>query len=311
MFLSPPTTVSPTTNHPAARSRNIYSTSSRTLPNRPADSARYSQSSTNAMASSNSHTHSPRVPTNRRPVQTSSASRPYTYATNATPSQIRSTNNTDSQSPTPTRQAYFFDVLRSDPSTSSLEHIASSNSIRNSHSSMKEEPNHLALGVNGGSRPAFRVAMASSGVSTESGRGDATAQHLATGPNSSFSTRNPNLSVVSPSHHNRYRHAADVPSMISFPLQGSPASVDRLAPGSRRVNSHGRGNTGDGPGGGGHPHGTERGKRHECHHCKKRFNRPSSLRIHVNTHTGAKRKSLCVLWFPSTSGTDITLSFLF
>jgi uncharacterized Zn-finger protein len=29
------------------------------------------------------------------------------------------------------------------------------------------------------------------------------------------------------------------------------------------------------------------GKRHVCLVCSKRFNRPSSLRIHVNTHTGA------------------------
>lgn len=32
-------------------------------------------------------------------------------------------------------------------------------------------------------------------------------------------------------------------------------------------------------------------RRHCCPHCNKRFNRPSSLAIHVNTHTGAKRKS--------------------
>lgn len=35
------------------------------------------------------------------------------------------------------------------------------------------------------------------------------------------------------------------------------------------------------------------GKRHTCPHCKKRFNRPSSLKIHLNTHTGAKRTYLC------------------
>ncbi|KAJ7747434.1 hypothetical protein DFH07DRAFT_747799 [Mycena maculata] len=31
----------------------------------------------------------------------------------------------------------------------------------------------------------------------------------------------------------------------------------------------------------------EEGKKHVCLTCSKRFNRPSSLRIHVNTHTGA------------------------
>ncbi|KAF7332916.1 C2h2 conidiation transcription factor [Mycena venus] len=33
--------------------------------------------------------------------------------------------------------------------------------------------------------------------------------------------------------------------------------------------------------------GAEEGKKHVCPTCAKRFNRPSSLRIHVNTHTGA------------------------
>ncbi|OSD01912.1 hypothetical protein PYCCODRAFT_456369 [Trametes coccinea BRFM310] len=33
-------------------------------------------------------------------------------------------------------------------------------------------------------------------------------------------------------------------------------------------------------------------RRHCCPHCNKRFNRPSSLAIHVNTHTGAKRTFL-------------------
>ncbi|KAJ7117162.1 hypothetical protein C8R44DRAFT_792048 [Mycena epipterygia] len=34
----------------------------------------------------------------------------------------------------------------------------------------------------------------------------------------------------------------------------------------------------------------EEGKKHVCPTCTKRFNRPSSLRIHVNTHTGATRE---------------------
>ncbi|KAJ7617756.1 hypothetical protein FB45DRAFT_840594 [Roridomyces roridus] len=32
---------------------------------------------------------------------------------------------------------------------------------------------------------------------------------------------------------------------------------------------------------------TYEGRKHPCPTCGKRFNRPSSLRIHVNTHTGA------------------------
>ena len=35
---------------------------------------------------------------------------------------------------------------------------------------------------------------------------------------------------------------------------------------------------------------SDSGRRHACPHCAKRFNRPSSLAIHVNTHTGDKRE---------------------
>ena len=31
-------------------------------------------------------------------------------------------------------------------------------------------------------------------------------------------------------------------------------------------------------------------RKHVCHHCGKRFNRPSSLTIHYHTHTGERRK---------------------
>lgn len=38
--------------------------------------------------------------------------------------------------------------------------------------------------------------------------------------------------------------------------------------------------------------GAPSGKKHVCPTCFKRFNRPSSLKIHVNTHTGATRESI-------------------
>ncbi|KAJ7603870.1 hypothetical protein DFH06DRAFT_1021825 [Mycena polygramma] len=43
----------------------------------------------------------------------------------------------------------------------------------------------------------------------------------------------------------------------------------------------------DGEGDAGEGEGEWDGKKHVCPNCAKRFNRPSSLRIHVNTHTGA------------------------
>lgn len=53
----------------------------------------------------------------------------------------------------------------------------------------------------------------------------------------------------------------------------------------------------DGEGGMNGQLGTGQGKKHICPSCLKRFNRPSSLRIHVNTHTGATREFL--LFLPS------------
>lgn len=32
-------------------------------------------------------------------------------------------------------------------------------------------------------------------------------------------------------------------------------------------------------------------RRHVCPNCSKRFNRPSSLKIHISTHTGERRES--------------------
>ena len=58
-------------------------------------------------------------------------------------------------------------------------------------------------------------------------------------------------------------------------------------------------------------------KKHCCPQCHKRFNRPSSLKIHVNTHTGVKRQYLrhpSTYTFMSTSRnflSDYSLLLLF
>ena len=59
---------------------------------------------------------------------------------------------------------------------------------------------------------------------------------------------------------------------------------------------------------------SDSGRRHACPHCAKRFNRPSSLAIHVNTHTGDKRRRfpgfppLLVLTNPAASPLSIQMS---
>ena len=64
------------------------------------------------------------------------------------------------------------------------------------------------------------------------------------------------------------------------------SSNEKRESGETGANHDGEGNSaGTKASGGGND-----GKRHTCPHCTKRFNRPSSLRIHLNTHTGAKRK---------------------
>lgn len=52
----------------------------------------------------------------------------------------------------------------------------------------------------------------------------------------------------------------------------------------------------DGEGGMNGQLGTGKGKKHICPSCLKRFYRPSSLMIHVNTHTGATREFLFVFF---------------
>lgn len=69
-----------------------------------------------------------------------------------------------------------------------------------------------------------------------------------------------------------------VPAMITFPVSRPPASKSsKQSPSDEASDEE-------------NPTGESGGKKHICPTCLKRFNRPSSLRIHVNTHTGATRK---------------------
>ncbi|KAH6899511.1 hypothetical protein BKA70DRAFT_1437320 [Coprinopsis sp. MPI-PUGE-AT-0042] len=66
-----------------------------------------------------------------------------------------------------------------------------------------------------------------------------------------------------------------IPSIIAFPTSGSGPNADHAIEDPSQLSD------------GENPNEPSSGKKHICPTCFKRFNRPSSLRIHVNTHTGA------------------------
>jgi Zinc finger, C2H2 type len=171
-------------------------------------------------------------------------------------------------------ETHSFDVLRSEPGTISLEHIASSKTLQN-RSSNASKPISLA-GVANGSAPAFRVALLpSSERTTEKSAAAATTdatsdRHL---PPSGIKTQ-------SSSSSSAYL-PTESSSIVSFSMSDgtnvSKLTVDDSGSYFQEAS------------GGGIFRVDGRGKKHQCPQCPKRFNRPSSLRIHVNTHTGARR----------------------
>lgn len=92
-------------------------------------------------------------------------------------------------------------------------------------------------------------------------------------------------------------HESDGPSTMTSPHDGYSAGIISFPAGPPASSQTGRGRSPDDPdiASDGDLSGSHNGKKHVCPTCSKRFNRPSSLRIHVNTHTGATRKprSLC------------------
>uniref|UniRef100_A0A0W0G978 C2H2-type domain-containing protein n=1 Tax=Moniliophthora roreri TaxID=221103 RepID=A0A0W0G978_MONRR len=132
-----------------------------------------------------------------------------------------------------------FDVWRSDPSLSTLQHIASSDTLPNRGSNMPS-PSRSTDTVNG-SAPVFRVNPAAAAASQ------------APPP-----THADNSTITRPRYSSTMR--------IS---ETNPSSASHFRSSSEEVSDEGD------------------DKKHICTTCHKRFNRPSSLRIHMNTHTGA------------------------
>jgi hypothetical protein len=159
---------------------------------------------------------------------------------------------------------YSYTVLRSDPTRKSLQHLTSSGTLpnRGANGSSTIAP----VGVASGSSPAFRVSVPSASLPSP----DVSPSHSSSLPNSGSGM----LTIDIKEERRAY------PAIISFPAAGS-GSVKADHPLREPSPNHSdeEGNEEE-----------NNGKKHVCSTCFKRFNRPSSLRIHVNTHTGATRE---------------------
>ncbi|KAG1733243.1 uncharacterized protein EDB91DRAFT_1348877 [Suillus paluster] len=179
----------------------------------------------------------------------------------------------------PTAASYSFNVLRADPVTSSLEHVASSTKLRSRGSSSSQ--GNPGAGIANGSTPAFRVSMTSFVPPRQSQQ-----RHKHRSPDAVYapqSPRNDAFKVPSPTQHLQDTRPQPSSSVLSFSVSDPPNSASTVMTNDGRrpyLKSSDHLST--------MLHGEGRGKKHQCPHCGKRFNRPSSMKIHVNTHTGAK-----------------------
>lgn len=126
--------------------------------------------------------------------------------------------------------SYSFDILRSDPTSSSLEHISSS-TILNLRGSTEVETSSAAIAC--GAAPAFRVPVSSDAQPLQGFTGLVSFSGVSSG-------------------------VPEAGSRLHLEEGSSRTSMDPL-------------------------------RRHPCPYCSKSFNRPSTLRTHINTHTGDKR----------------------
>jgi hypothetical protein len=179
---------------------------------------------------------------------------------------------------TTTPNAFSFDVLSSDPTTSSLEHISSSTTLSKRGATSTPHISSSA-GVANGSAPAFKVTAFPHKFQYTSGTLPPSTGHRRRDVGVGSSTATSCATLMFP-----------VSGTASSQVDGSKNAVDKLSSVAATA-THDRIEITVGDDDRSAPSPTSvKGKKHECSICFKRFNRPSSLRIHVNTHTGATRQ---------------------
>ncbi|KDR71146.1 hypothetical protein GALMADRAFT_127348 [Galerina marginata CBS 339.88] len=221
----------------------------------------------------------------------------------------------------PSHNVYPFNVLRSSPASPSLQHIASSSTHPNRPAN-PQQLGHNSL-VASGSSPVFRVSATPLSAQDDRHEGQKVrhgreafppdtsspeGRYAVSSPRTraqagidpypaiiSFPTSRPGPLPPAPSkHHHNYpnnRYPNNPPGLGSGPHEYEERYVSRDSFHSNGIiNRHGEDandEEDDAAASGADDNDTSNGKKHICPTCFKRFNRPSSLRIHVNTHTGA------------------------
>jgi hypothetical protein len=173
------------------------------------------------------------------------------------PYPVRIGGNQESMTPVASAvPSYSFGVFKSTADGSSLDHIASTTTLRRGRSTAGRQSfttDNAAPNITAPSASKHQIKQRSGGLDQQDDPSpDAT-------------------------------NAATFASYSSFMLSDLPPSPNRLHQRTIMIGDQESG-TKDDPSKPG-----EKGKVHECPHCCKRFNRPSSLQIHANTHTGARR----------------------
>jgi len=162
--------------------------------------------------------------------------------------------------------SYLFGVFKSTADGSSLDHIASTTTLRRGRST------------------AGRQSFTTDGVAS-----DVTALPSSRSPiKPRPGPRRQDDSTVEAMGASS--QAAPLASYSSFMLSDPPPTANRNHQRTIVIGDQDSGPQED------HSKAGEKGRVHECPHCCKRFNRPSSLQIHANTHTGARRKFNSSMW---------------